>query len=160
MESRHGDPLERTYIPVIYYIDIYWFTLSLITDDDVYLTTTDLLKEYVLNDTGAVFQGNYKQINAKVWNFAQVNKNNLKKNTKYIRYIIYDMILTIKLQNEHNRKSWIRFKTNNNDTLFIVYAWYRILVNMIYVFYKYTGFKHVGWYNSSDTKKKLQHIYV
>jgi hypothetical protein len=70
------------------------------------------------------------------------------------------MILTIKLQNEHNRKSWIRFKTNNNDTLFIVYAWYRLLVNMIYVFYKYTGFKHVGWYNSSDTKKKTCNIYM
>lgn len=46
-------------------------TLSII-DDECYLATTSLLNEYVLNDTGAVFQGNYKQINAKVWNFAQV----------------------------------------------------------------------------------------
>jgi hypothetical protein len=29
------------------------------------------------------------------------------------------MILTIKLQNEHNRKSGIRFKTNNNDIVVI-----------------------------------------
>jgi hypothetical protein len=63
--------------------------LSLIIDDDVYLTTTDLLKEYVLNDTGAVFQGNYKQIHAKVWNFAQVNKNNSKQ--KHKKYKIYNI---------------------------------------------------------------------
>ena len=53
--------------------------------DDVYLTTTDLLKEYVLNDTGAVFQGNYKQINAKVWNFAQFEDDILDISLHLIR---------------------------------------------------------------------------
>ena len=46
------------------------------------------------------------------------------------------MILTIKLQNEHNHKSGIRFKTNYNDILFLPHALYRILVNMIYIFYE------------------------
>ncbi|XP_071173107.1 protein-glutamine gamma-glutamyltransferase K-like isoform X1 [Mytilus edulis] len=40
-------------------------------DDDVYFENTSLLKEYVLNDSGAIFHGNYKQIGAKPWFFGQ-----------------------------------------------------------------------------------------
>ncbi|VDI37121.1 transglutaminase 1 [Mytilus galloprovincialis] len=44
-------------------------------DDDVYFDNNSLLKEYVLNDSGAIFHGNYKQIGAKPWFFGQVNSN-------------------------------------------------------------------------------------
>ncbi|KAJ8298856.1 hypothetical protein KUTeg_022916 [Tegillarca granosa] len=41
-------------------------------DDDVYFPDGNLLEEYVENDSGAIFIGNYKQIGAKPWFFGQV----------------------------------------------------------------------------------------
>ncbi|KAL5022640.1 hypothetical protein ScPMuIL_001795 [Solemya velum] len=40
-------------------------------DDVCYMSTTDLLKEYVLNDSGCIFTGNSSQLSVKLWNFAQ-----------------------------------------------------------------------------------------
>ncbi|XP_069113007.1 hemocyte protein-glutamine gamma-glutamyltransferase-like [Argopecten irradians] len=40
-------------------------------DDQVYLHDDGLLKEYVLNDTGNIFVGNYKYNSAKPWAFGQ-----------------------------------------------------------------------------------------
>ncbi|OWF37367.1 annulin-like [Mizuhopecten yessoensis] len=40
-------------------------------EDTTYFPTSALLDEYVLNDKGAVYQGNYRQISAKPWRFGQ-----------------------------------------------------------------------------------------
>ncbi|XP_021358243.1 protein-glutamine gamma-glutamyltransferase K-like [Mizuhopecten yessoensis] len=40
-------------------------------DDAVYLDDPNLLNEYILNESGAIFHGNYKQIGAKPWFFGQ-----------------------------------------------------------------------------------------
>ncbi|KAJ8298608.1 hypothetical protein KUTeg_022668 [Tegillarca granosa] len=42
-------------------------------DDDVYLPNDQLLKEYIENDSGVIFQGTNKQIGGKPWFFGQVN---------------------------------------------------------------------------------------
>lgn len=39
--------------------------------DTVYMETTDLLKEYVLNDQGCVYRGTSNSIGARPWNFGQ-----------------------------------------------------------------------------------------
>lgn len=43
-----------------------------LTDDPVYLEKENLLDEYVLNDKGVIFCGNYRQIGGRPWNFGQV----------------------------------------------------------------------------------------
>lgn len=43
-----------------------------LTDDIVYLENENLLDEYVLNDRGVIFAGNYRQIGGRPWNFGQV----------------------------------------------------------------------------------------
>lgn len=43
-----------------------------LTDDPVYLEKENLLDEYVLNDKGVIFGGNYRQIGGRPWNFGQV----------------------------------------------------------------------------------------
>ncbi|XP_064611094.1 hemocyte protein-glutamine gamma-glutamyltransferase-like [Liolophura sinensis] len=40
-------------------------------DDTVYLDNQELLNEYVLNDTGGIFVGNYKQFRPRPWFFGQ-----------------------------------------------------------------------------------------
>ncbi|ESO95006.1 hypothetical protein LOTGIDRAFT_188829 [Lottia gigantea] len=40
-------------------------------EDTVYLPTEKLLDEYILNDGGAIYYGNYRQIGSRGWNFAQ-----------------------------------------------------------------------------------------
>ncbi|KAK3086357.1 hypothetical protein FSP39_017356 [Pinctada imbricata] len=40
-------------------------------EDDVYFDSRDLLEEYLLNDSGVIFNGNYKQIGAKPWFYGQ-----------------------------------------------------------------------------------------
>ena len=42
-------------------------------DDAVYLPDEELLKEYVLNDSGVCYQGNYNHITAKSWYYGQVS---------------------------------------------------------------------------------------
>ena len=49
------------------------------------------LDEYVCNDHGKVYTGNYKQIAAKPWNFGQVSQRLL---ITYI-YLIYDLISSV-----------------------------------------------------------------
>ena len=39
-------------------------------DDQVYMTSEEEKAEYVLNDVGKMYTGNYKQVGAKPWNFA------------------------------------------------------------------------------------------
>jgi len=46
---------------------------SFFLDDQVYMGTEDLLDEYILNESGAIFSGNYRQRAVKPWNFGQVN---------------------------------------------------------------------------------------
>lgn len=40
-------------------------------DDQVYIATEELLAEYILNESGALFSGNYRQRAIKPWNFGQ-----------------------------------------------------------------------------------------
>ena len=51
---------------------------SLVTADQVYLENEAERQEYVLNDTGRVYQGAAKQIQAKPWVFGQVRRIALK----------------------------------------------------------------------------------
>ncbi|KAJ8298605.1 hypothetical protein KUTeg_022665 [Tegillarca granosa] len=47
-------------------------------DDSVYFPDNKLLEEYVNNDSGVIFQGNYKQIGAKPWFFGQFEEGILE----------------------------------------------------------------------------------
>ncbi|KAL4235093.1 hypothetical protein ACF0H5_006731 [Mactra antiquata] len=40
-------------------------------DDEVYMADDELLKEYVLNETGKIYSGNFKKITSKPWVFGQ-----------------------------------------------------------------------------------------
>ncbi|XP_002937793.3 protein-glutamine gamma-glutamyltransferase 4 [Xenopus tropicalis] len=44
-------------------------------DDDVYMPNEDERQEYVINNTGYIFRGSYKNIKAKPWNFGQFEDN-------------------------------------------------------------------------------------
>jgi hypothetical protein len=46
--------------------------MFILLDDTVYMPQTELLDEYILNESGAVWRGNYTQPGAKEWNFGQV----------------------------------------------------------------------------------------
>ena len=50
------------------------------------MATTDLLDEYVLNETGCVYRGNAWTRGAKEWNFGQVNSEKLVQ--MYMLYFI------------------------------------------------------------------------
>ena len=43
-------------------------------DDQVYMPEESERKEYVLNDTGRVYQSSGKGVQGKPWNFGQVDK--------------------------------------------------------------------------------------
>lgn len=47
-------------------------------DDPVYLEKESLLDEYVLNDKGVIFCGNYRQIGGRPWNFGQFEEGVLE----------------------------------------------------------------------------------
>lgn len=49
-----------------------FYSLLYSTEDEVYFNDTKLLEEYILNDSGAIFHGNYKQVGAKPWFYGQV----------------------------------------------------------------------------------------
>ena len=44
----------------------------MVTADDVYMEDEVLRDEYVMNDVGKIFFGNYNQIGARFWIYAQV----------------------------------------------------------------------------------------
>ena len=48
-----------------------------VSEDLVYLDDEDLLDEYVMNESGKIYSGNYKQIGYKTWNFGQVSGGHL-----------------------------------------------------------------------------------
>lgn len=47
--------------------------LVLLLDDDVYMANEKDRWEYVLNDSGIIFQGLEKHIQQEAWNYGQVN---------------------------------------------------------------------------------------
>jgi len=47
--------------------------LILLLDDDVYMANEKERWEYVLNDSGIIFQGLEKYIQQEAWNYGQVN---------------------------------------------------------------------------------------
>ena len=56
---------------------MYWgFRSFLFLDDPVYMDEEKYLEEYILNDKGVLFCGNYRQIGARPWNFGQVFLHN------------------------------------------------------------------------------------
>ena len=51
----------------------------------MYLEDDVMKDEYVMNDRGKIFSGNYKQIGHKPWNFGQVSiVANFNKNIQYM----------------------------------------------------------------------------
>lgn len=52
--------------------------LILLLDDDVYMVNEKERQEYVLNDSGIIFQGKEKYIQQEAWNYGQVCKENKK----------------------------------------------------------------------------------
>ncbi|KAJ8303153.1 hypothetical protein KUTeg_019549, partial [Tegillarca granosa] len=52
-------------------------------EDEVYFSITALLEEYILNDSGAIFHGNYKQIGAKPWFYGQVFEDGILEASLY-----------------------------------------------------------------------------
>lgn len=52
--------------------EMYLSLYIILTDDQVFMATEGLLDEYILNESGAIYGGNYHQIGAKPWNFGQV----------------------------------------------------------------------------------------
>lgn len=52
--------------------------LILLPDDDVYMANEKERREYVLNDSGIIFQGKEKYIQQEAWNYGQVSKENRK----------------------------------------------------------------------------------
>lgn len=48
-------------------------SLILLLDDDVYMANEKERQEYVLNDSGIIFQGLEKYIQQEAWNYGQVN---------------------------------------------------------------------------------------
>jgi len=48
--------------------------LFVLADDSVYMADADLLQEYVLNETGKIYAGNYRKISPKPWVYGQVRE--------------------------------------------------------------------------------------
>ena len=44
----------------------------MVTEDAVYMDDEELIDEYVVNDTGKIYNGNSRQIYGRPWNFGQV----------------------------------------------------------------------------------------
>ncbi|XP_041376718.1 annulin-like [Gigantopelta aegis] len=54
-------------------------------EDEVYMSDTELLNEYVLNDDGVLFQGTFKQIGPKPWYFGQFDNGILDSALHLVR---------------------------------------------------------------------------
>lgn len=62
--------------------------LCLAADDAVYLPDEQLLKEYILNETGKIYIGNKTSIREKPWNFGQVKYTFCKPYIFYLWFIL------------------------------------------------------------------------
>lgn len=56
--------------------------LILLVDDDVYMADEDERQEYVLNDSGIIFQGVENDIEEEAWNYGQVNSTTSSRTFK------------------------------------------------------------------------------
>lgn len=85
---------------------MYVTMIFLFTEDGVYMENEMWRDEYILNDVGKIYAGNYKQIGAKPWNFGQVLESHWRISLIFSflleRRFYFLQCLTIAIQNIYN----------------------------------------------------------
>ncbi|XP_050399134.1 annulin isoform X2 [Patella vulgata] len=92
-------------------------------DDTVYYPTEKLLDEYVLNDGGALFYGNYRQIGSRGWNFGQFADGILDASLVILRKAFGFKIDGNMGDPVHISRALSRIVNNNDDNGVLVGNW-------------------------------------